>query len=267
MTQSHEVAPLDGAGFGSRLQAARRAAGLSREDVSRRLKMPVRVIDALESDAPCDPGAAVFVRGQLRSYARLLGLEVPAHVIDAKLPPVAAPELVSHTFTPRYRHLAEQMGRRALYIVLTAAIVAPVWLATRTGGAPTAAVESLELPANLPVTAAPDADGVVAVRTPLVASMASLPAPPPKTGLDLTLRASSWVEVFAPDGRVLERATLDAGERRHYDAHQVGRVVLGNASAAVLRKNGETVDLGPFQRANVARFALSSDGSLVPVVD
>jgi cytoskeleton protein RodZ len=34
-----------------------------------------------------------------------------------------------------------------------------------------------------------------------------------------------------------------------------------------VKKAGATVDLSPFSRANVARFTLSSDGSLAPVAD
>ena len=44
-------------------------------------------------------------------------------------------------------------------------------------------------------------------------------------------------------------------------------VVLGNAAAVRVTRDGAEVDLTPFRRANVARFALSSDGSLAPVVD
>ena len=42
-----------------------------------------------------------------------------------------------------------------------------------------------------------------------------------------------------------------------------GRLTIGNASAAQLEHRGRAVDLAPFARANVARFAVSSDGSLV----
>ena len=46
---------------------------------------------------------------------------------------------------------------------------------------------------------------------------------------------------------------------------QVGRMVLGNASAVEVQQAGTIVDLSPYQRANVARFTVSSDGSVVPV--
>ena len=57
---------------------------------------------------------------------------------------------------------------------------------------------------------------------------------------------------------------LKSGDERHYDAGQVGRVVLGNANAVEVQHSGSIVDLKPYQHANVARFAVSSDGSVVP---
>jgi cytoskeleton protein RodZ len=54
-------------GCGQRLRAAREAAGLSLHDVAGRLKMPVRIIEALEAEDWARIGAPVFVRGQLRS--------------------------------------------------------------------------------------------------------------------------------------------------------------------------------------------------------
>ena len=66
------------------------------------------------------------------------------------------------------------------------------------------------------------------------------------------------------DGRALEQGVLTAGQSRRYAARVVGRVVLGNSSAVAVERGGERVDLQPFSRANVARFTLSSDGSLAP---
>ena len=64
-----------------------------------------------------------------------------------------------------------------------------------------------------------------------------------------------------------ELATLKAGTERSFEAAQIGRVVLGNAAAVEVQTSGSTVDMTPYKRANVARFTVSSDGSLVPVTD
>nr|MBP8177361.1 DUF4115 domain-containing protein [Xanthomonadales bacterium] len=40
-------------------------------------------------------------------------------------------------------------------------------------------------------------------------------------------------------------------------------LTIGNASAVEVESQGRNVDMGAFARANVARFTVSSDGSLV----
>lgn len=269
MTHVTDFGPDNGMGFGARLQHAREAAGLSLEEASRQLRMPARVVSALESGEWTALGAPIFVRGQLRSYARLLGEELPASVEAALQPEVAPVKLVSHTHTPRYRRLAEQAGRRAIYIVLTVTLVAPVWMATRPHLSNSLApAQSLDLPAQPGVDpAAAPAQPRAVERKPLVASMAALSdareAAPAMLSLRLT--GDSWVEVLAQDGTPIERALLVGGQSRNYDLQRVGRVLLGNSKAVEVRHAGEAVDLVPFSRANVARFALSSDGSLAPV--
>jgi cytoskeleton protein RodZ len=232
--------------------------------------MPTRVVQALEDGDLARIGAPVFVRGQLRSYARLLGVDLEPELDRVAVAQVAPSELVSHTHTPRYRRVFEQATRRAIYIVLTAAIAVPVWLATRPHLDSNLAVQSLDVPATLAATDAPPATepAVAAQRTPLIASMAPLPAAPAaQTALSLNFSGDSWVQVYAADGSTLEQGLLGAGERRSYGAGQVARVVLGNSSAVEVLQAGKPVDLAPFSRANVARFTLSSDGSLAPVAD
>lgn len=271
MTQATYLEPGHGTGFGSRLKQSREAAGLSIEQVATRLKMPTRVLGALEAGDWDMLGAPIFVRGQLRSYARLLGEPLP-EAIEAELQDSAEPvELVSHTHTPRYRRMAEQVGKRAIYTVLTVTLVAPVWMATQsrlsTSLAPT---ESLDLPTvSASVEPAADASRTLEARRPVVASMASLSEPPVAVPAQLSMRLTgdSWVEVFARDGSLIEKGLLVTGQTRSYDAKRVGRVVLGNSTAVELERAGRPLDLAPFSRANVARFALSSDGSLAPVRD
>ena len=105
-----------------------------------------------------------------------------------------------------------------------------------------------------------------APAAPYVASMAPVPrATTP--WLSLSFKGDSWVEVDAPDGRKVEHALLRAGDERRYAAGEVGRIKLGDATAVEVQQAGSTVDLAPYQRANVARFTVSSEGSLAPVGD
>ena len=255
--------PEAATGCGRRLREAREAAGLSLADVGERLKMPVRVVESLEREDWSRLGAPVFVRGQLRSYSRLLGLTTEPIVVASGVAPVAPAELQPRTYTPPMQRFAEQASRRFVYVVLTAAIVVPVWLATRPHLAQvTAQTASLDVSVPQSTHAASEA------AQPMVASLTPLPAPQPASEtLALKLSAQSWVQVTGPDGRVLESGMLDAGQQREYRADQVAHVVIGNASAAEVRWNGEVQDLASFQRANVARFTVSSDGRLQPAAE
>jgi len=274
------------AGCGTRLRQAREAAGLTLEDVGSRLRMPIQVVRSLEEEQWQKLGAPVFVRGQLRSYARLLDVDVGQLLEQAQVGPVVPPTLVSHTHTPRARRIAENLGRRVLYVGITAVLAVPVWFATRGhfdgSAAPAPNTASLDaLPAAVPVT--PSAAGIepsapveVAAApaskpaaTPYVASLAPVPRSAPAAAaantLDMHFNGDSWVDIGGPDGTSVEKALIKSGESRSFTPGQVARVTLGNASAVQVQQNGAIVDLTPYQRANVARFQVSSEGSVVPV--
>jgi cytoskeleton protein RodZ len=257
-------------GCGQRLRKAREAAGLSVADVAGRLKMPVRIVEALEAENWARLGAPVFVRGQLRSYSRLLGLPVEPMQQASGVAPIEPPRLVPRTQTPRMQRIADQVGGRLVYIVITALIILPVWVATQShmGGIQDTAAP-LDLPADkVAVQQSRPAAPVSREPSTVVASMASLPqrhqAAP---ALALRFDSDSWVQIVAPDGHSIEEALLKAGDTRTYSAGEVGRMVLGNASAVELRSGSQVLDLTPYMRANVARFTVSSDGSLAPVSD
>lgn len=254
------------AGCGARLRKAREAAGLSVDDVAARLKMPVRVVVSLESEDWSRLGAPVFVRGQLRSYARLLGLATaPVHAASG-VAPIQPTRLQPRTYTPPMQRMAEQFARRAVYVVITLALAIPVWVATRTHFAlPADEASSLDLPGS------PASGSVGEERAdfdkPVAASMTPVPQRPAAPALSLRLQGDSWIEVTAADGSVLEQALLRPGDRRSYAAGQVGRVLIGNAGAVEVRSRGTVQDLSGYQRANIARFTVSSDGSLQPVAE
>lgn len=263
------VAPSQGCG--EALKVAREQAGLSLQEVSQRLKMPLKVLHALEGGQWDQSGGAVFVRGQLRSYGRLLKVDVEPFLQQADAVVSKPAELVSHSHTPRFQYFFESLKRRAVYVVLTLVIATPVWMALRpaSGPAPDAATASLDIVPSLQPS--PDkAEGSRPVgrpqATPYVASLTPIPRAT-TSWLTLTFKGDSWVEVNDPDGRKVEHALVRAGEERRYAKGEVGRVKLGDATAVEVQHAGSTVSLAPYQRANVARFTVSSEGSLAPVGD
>lgn len=259
-------------GCGALLHQAREAAGIRLADAAAELKMPARVLEAIEQENWPQLGAPVFIRGQVRSYAKLLKVDVEPYLQQAQFHGVQVAELVSHSHVPRYRRVMESAARRAVYVVITAAIAVPVWFATqsqvgRSGSQTTASLDVV--PASTGSQAAGTVNPTKPARPQAAPYMASL-APIPRASADvLTLRMTgdSWVQVNAPDGSSVEQGLLKSGEQRSFRAGEIGRVVLGNAAAVEVQQAGSTVDMTPYERANVARFTVSSDGSLAPVAN
>ena len=96
MMDSDQAVPGVSAGCGAVLRQAREAAGMSIEQVASQLRMTVRSVANLESDDWTSLGAPVFVRGQLRSYARLLGVDIEPYIEQTPVAAVAPSTLVSH---------------------------------------------------------------------------------------------------------------------------------------------------------------------------
>ena len=258
-------------GCGALLHQARNKAGIRLADASAELKMPVRVLEAIEQENWQQLGAPVFIRGQVRSYAKLLKVDVEPYLEQARFHGVQVAELVSHSHVPRYRRVMESMARRAVYVVITAAIAVPVWVATqsqagRGAAQTTASLDVVPAAGELPAVAAANAAKPAKAAAPYIASLAPIPRVN-TNALTLRMTGDSWVQIHAPDGRSVEQGLLKAGEERSFRAGEIGRVVLGNAAAVEVQQAGSTVDMTPYQRANVARFTVSSDGSLAPVAN
>jgi len=256
MTSLETGMPETVRGIGERLRQARVRAGITPAEAGAKLKMPTHVIEALEREDWTKIGAPVFVRGHLRSYSKLLGLPADAIAANVAVPAAKAADLVPRTYTPRMQRVAEQTGRRLVYVLITAISL---------DGAATLTLPQPE--------AAPSADGQAASARvqpePLVASIAPMPQRAQATlatgDLTVSFSGESWVRVTAADGSIVEEAVVQPGQQRVFKSSQLGQAVLGNAQAISMQYQGRPVDLTPYIRANVARFTVSSDGSLQPV--
>ena len=130
MSSSHQTNPAESPGVGERLRATRTEAGLSVAEVASRLRMQIRVVEALEAENWAKLGAPVFVRGQLRSYLRLLDL--PTSLADSVPDAVTVrpPALTPRTYTPPMQRMLDKAMGRGMYVVLTALLAVPCLLYT-----------------------------------------------------------------------------------------------------------------------------------------
>lgn len=301
MNDAHPQDSLFPDPLGMRLRVAREQAGLSPELVAAQLRLPLAIVEAMEREDWARLGAPVYVRSYLGGYLKLLGL--PPSLLEMVRAPAEQPKLVTLAPRSRMRHTVDASLRNIVYLVMTAVLVVPVYFVARhyqnadrvqdltldpvdadaaqvagvvpVGSPPAAADADATAATSAPVDSpavvvdpAPSAGAPPAASPdPVMASMAPFAKPATSGGLVLTFNGESWVDIVAADGTRIERGLVPAGAERRFDAGEVAHVTLGNADGVVVVHGGRDVDLAPFRSANVARFAVSSDGAPTPAAN
>lgn len=288
--------------LGEQLRSGRGHLGMSVAEVSVRLKLSERIIRCLEADDFASLNDGVFLRGYVKSYARLVGLPVDIvhHVVRELTAP--APLIATGTI-PRSRYLLDRWSVSATYLILTGLIVGPtVWLAMTHGGIEHSLVRTTPLDraaqtmvvdpnvaqasadANADASTLPQALTSAAVRaiddstTPVKASLAPFvtslgPESAAPVAVDnehtvaLSISEASWVEILKPDGTRLEYGVLPAGAERSYNSDTTLTVRIGNVAGTRLVVDGNTVDLAPLARGNVTHLRLFGDETTVARVE
>ncbi len=241
---------------GQRLRDAREQSGLSLQAVASELHMQVRMLQAMEAGEWSRLGAPVFVRGQIRSYAKRLGLDPEPMLAAAELGPVQPMPLVSREHVSGWERFFNDLGMKTVYVVMTLGLAIPVYMALTRPPVPAGGLAE--------GVAAPGTPRVAPQREPVSASMASLPKaaePVAAPVLTFDFQGESWVQFYSPDGSTLEKGLMKPGDRRQFASGELGRAVLGNASEVQVSHAGRPLDMSPWLRSNVARFTVSSDGS------
>ena len=278
-------------GIGARLKAAREARGMSRQDLAQRLRLDEHVIEALETDDLERLPAPTFVRGYMRNYARLVGL-------DESLVAEALPEADATPAAALKRRRGERgplggpvLGRWPGYLALLVILAGLVVLAypamqrlwdgwgepvttdapgLRLPAAPEAAAPGVDgaalepiwpLPEALEPTVPDEAPDEVPEPPPMVErSEVAAPAPAPEAvapegRLVLHFREESWVEIRDRQQRLLY-GLMSPGRREVLSGTPPFQVVLGNAPGVELQYDGQPIDTAAHARGAVARLRL-----------
>ncbi len=274
-TEAEEQPPM---AFGARLRWERERAGLTVTDVAARLRLHLNQVRALEQESLAALPEAAYVRGFVRSYARILNLD-PTPLLDdlaTKLGPATASVVDGmarqRDYSPVREAAREQASRRFVVlgaVLLLIALGALGWYATREGPAPVSTVPASPQPAA--PAAIPAALTPATTETP---APSSAPAPAPDTApaagdttvimepvpvaplLKLRFTGSSWAEVKDAEGKVLHSQHNSAGAEHVVEGTPPFYVVIGDAGKAVVEVRGEPYDLAPHTRQNVARFTI-----------
>jgi cytoskeleton protein RodZ len=274
---------------GALLGAAREASGLSIDAVAQQLKLAPRQVRALEEDDFTHLPGRTFVRGFVRSYARLVRLD-PDKVLGALPAGAMAPALEAPTLQPTAPTMGELpttdhskpgWARWAIPLTLAAVVAAAAvyeWMRPAGVGHPTAARDPAVVAASpAAIPAPPDTSGTPlpnplgagkpAAEPPPAAepapasssapgSAATPSAPAAEQPLTLAFKDYSWTEVRDRDGRQLLSGMNPGGTAQNVSGTPPFDIVIGNAADVRLTYKGSPVDLAPYTRQNVARLKL-----------
>jgi len=280
------------ASLGKCLQQARISAGYSVQQIAGEMHLAPAIIDLIERDRFKELGAPVFVKGHLRRYARIVGLDegVLRGLYDSlnDPPQTVDPIPVSMNSVPEPRRLVPNWllwAAASLFVVVSAGTVinrlgSSIELPAETAKAinvshatnlvdvsqvtETAATSTVESkPASLLASVAPISTATAHESADESISSAQRALPAGHVAVTLRFTGESWVEVYDANKRVLLH---DMGHNTN--VHEVTgvaplRVVLGSAPQVELAINGRAVSI-PAKRvyASVARFAIDANGAI-----
>jgi cytoskeleton protein RodZ len=271
---------------GQVLAAARAEHKLSVADVSQQIKFGVNQIAAIEADDYARLPGTTFVRGMIRSYAKLVQVDpepLLAGLSPRQLPGVIAVDLRGSVHEPfieggaKSNRLYVLLSLAALLavavvvyewqvspidtgeVVIIAPRAAPGDAADAAAPAPGQAIAP-SAPAPEAASAAPPS-AVADVQAPVQALTAAA-ASPAKAGaagakrIELEFDGLSWVEIKQANGKVLLSQLNPAGSRQLIEGAPPFELVIGNAARVRLKYNDVAVDLRPYFKVDVARMTL-----------
>jgi len=271
--------------LGRMLREARERLGLSVADVAGQIKFAPRQIEALEADDFRRLPEMAFVRGFVRSYAKILHLD--AQALLAALPQMEKvstrfePASVEAPFPVAYSAQKQNLILLGAALLLAVLVVAfAVWHFTT----PLEKLEAVqvETPISLPagmqiIPASQVAEADVAAPPAPVAMPVSEAAPPSASpdapqvkskkpsgassqaaALRLVFDEESWVEIQDKDGNILSSQVNPQGSELRLDGRAPFSLVIGQAASVRLYHKGKQVDLTPHINSSsaVARLTL-----------
>lgn len=260
---------------GRALADARAELKLSVADVSQQIKYGVKQIAAIEADEYAKLPGTTFVRGMIRSYAKLVHVDPQPLLAELDRRDIPAPVTVDLRTNKQEPFVegGKKSNRVYAYLSLAAltavAIVAYEWYASPPSTGEVVMVKprvpkSEPVAAPLPQASAPAEQPAAldapAAEAPAQASLLPAAAARGKRGgvkrLELEFGELSWVEIKQANGKILLSQLNPAGSRQSVEGVPPFEVVIGNAANVRLKYNDAPFDLRPHFKVDVARVTL-----------
>lgn len=259
---------------GRTLAAARAELKLSVADVSRQIKYGVKQIVAVEADDYASLPGTTFLRGMIRSYAKLLQLD-PQPLL-AELGRRDIPAAVSVDLRTGEQEPFLEGGKKSnrIYVLLSvAALLAVMVVAYQWYVSPPSSGEMATIPPRMPkrqVAEGPPAQASAMEQPGATDEQTAEPqnqvtpagtaagsgAPGESKRILLEFDQVSWVEIRQANGKVLMSRLNQPGSTQSVEGAPPFAVVIGNAPNVRLKYNDEPVDLRPYFKVDVARLTL-----------
>ena len=256
---------------GARLRNAREQLGLSQQAVAERLCLKVSTVRDIEEDkAPADL-ASTFLRGYIRSYARLVhipeeellpGLEKQAPLRAAKVAPM-------QSFS-----LGKRRKKRDGWLMTFTWLVLFVVIGLSGAPAVTAPAPAVDPQQNAVVSPSQANVDTAATPAPTAATTPDGAAPLPTdqagvttpvadpNALVMNFTADCWLEVTDATGKKLFSGMQRKDGNLNLTGQAPYKLKIGAPAAVQIQYQGKPVDLSRFIRTNqVARLTLNAEQS------
>ncbi|QJD30426.1 RodZ domain-containing protein [Methylococcus geothermalis] len=283
----------EGRSLGAILKAAREARRWGIDKIARELHLPVETVGALERDDYSVLPPPTFVRGYVRSYARLLGLpeqeavdayhRVVGEGAEPALHPAARGQgearpaswagplgwlLVGMLGIWGYQYWRSSQTSEPVPSPVGLSGPAPEESAARGAGLPADA--ETPHPSNMPATAVRPLEVAGASPAPSVRSDTPAPAPglaqpsgqsgqPEVATLVLSFSGDSWASVIDADGKKLLYQTVAKGQVRTVQGKAPFKITLGRPADTLLEYNGQAYDHGYKSNRTSVRFIVPKE--------
>jgi len=271
-----DIQELPKVGSGSLLAAARKEQNRTVEEIADELNLSVTQIRTIELDQSEGLPEPTYVRGYIRSYARLLGLNVD--------------EILEHYLNPNWQKgarlddmprdigSANETQKRGFFtpgkivsLIVILSVLAFLWFTGKLDGllggqssSPVATVASPSVAttgSSRPVVAQVPAQTNVPVQESIAnettdenAQAESGSVEQTENSLSLSFSDTSWVDIRDQEGNRLAYKSYAEGEDFTVTSATIMKVFIGNAKAVSAEFNGQPYDISQYREGVFARF-------------
>lgn len=286
---------------GELLKQARERLGLAQKDIAAQLNLQADTIDAVEKNDMVRLPVPTYVRGYIRSYARLVKMDADMLISLYDQYSTPPPEIIPNIKTPSQASSRDRPMRAITYLItFILALLLLAWLQNRymvgknSGGPPDTSdagektgqhalpdTQNQEpVSPSFPEDAAMTLENVLnetesadqpVIDITLPAAINPAPTSENLTNsedrLEFTLNHDSWIEAYDANNTRMYHGLARAGNEIKLAGPAPFSVLLGNAQGVMVRFNDEPFDTSPYAKAGIARFTLGAKKQSVLTTD